>query len=154
MCKNQGENLYPDVSLHDCSLTKIEVSGTDVKVKFSKYGFMKKHDDGHYYGTSGANIIIKNISKDNLMIKEIRNQKISENIFIETMYDIDGKTVINNVNSGKWRFEIFQELYAENKALYVAEVGEGGSKSVKCAIKILFDSLIYEWDDILHDYKS
>ena len=152
MSKNREENLYPSVSLHDCSIEKIEIEGSDIKVKFSKYGFIKKHDDGHYYGVSNASLVINNVCDiENVYIKEIRTHKVSDDVYFDSAYYVDGKNFINNINSKKWHFVVTEEYYAIKKALYVGQITEGKNRFF-CVIKIMYDTLIYEWQDIIKDY--
>ncbi|QIK70242.1 hypothetical protein G7062_08035 [Erysipelothrix sp. HDW6C] len=39
--KNSSENAYPDIILHDCFVSKINVLGDDIIIDFSTLGFFK-----------------------------------------------------------------------------------------------------------------
>lgn len=144
---NKVINPYPDILVSDCSVESIQIDKDTITLTFSEYGFFKRnHEKNRYYRTNGAQIIIEDGDIENLSIKEVRTHRLSEEIYFESMYEIKPKDFLNNINTGKWRMVIVEELYAVNGGFFIARVREKES-SFWCHIKLQFKNLIYLWND-------
>ena len=123
--KKTEVNKYPDIILSDCKVTNIQVERDDITVGFLGDGFFKKDNkSNNFYRTNGAQIVIKGCDIDNISIKEVRTQRLSKDIYFETMYDLEVKDFFENINTGKWRLEIVEEFYAIGSGLYVGRIRE------------------------------
>ena len=160
MWKESGINKYPNVVLHDCLVTNIEKNGDDIIVDFDRfdssgqYGFwIKDIEKNMYYRTGSSQIVIKKYDIDYTSIKEIRTQQLSEKLFFETVSDIEPKVFIKKVNMGKWKFEVVEEFYSTDRALYIGRIHtkKKNQKSFWCCIKLQFKELLYLWSEIRYD---
>lgn len=155
MWKESGINKYPDIILHDCVITNIEKNGDDIAVNFDEWGFaIKDIETGMYYRTDPSQIVIKECYIDNISIKEIRTQQLSEELFFETVYDIEPKRFMKKINKGKWKFEVVYEYYSYGGALYIGQVDnkKKGKKSFWCCVELQFKELLYLWNEIRYEY--
>jgi len=149
--KHKELNKYPDILLSDCSLTNIALEGNQIIVNFSEYGFFKRDSqEDKYYRTDGSQIVIEGCDYDNISIKEIRTQQMSEELYFETMYEIEIKDFIENINTGKWRLEIVEEYYAMGSGFYISQI-RTNNNCFRCYINIRFKNLTYLWSDIGYD---
>lgn len=148
---NQGIDLYPNVILSDCVITKISLNDIGVVVGFSAYGFIKKEDDNKYYRTDGAEIVIEGLDMDNISIKEIRTQQLSEELYFDSMYDISTKDFCEKINSKEWKFEVVEEFYSTGGAMYIGQI-RNGNKPFWCYIKIRYTNLRYLWNNVRYDW--
>lgn len=149
--KEREENKYPEIILSDCQIVNVEMKGGDIVVDFSKYGFVKKDcDSNKYYRTNAAQIVIEQCDMDNLAIKEIRTQQLSEEMFFDSIYDVEPKDFCENINTGKWKFEVVEEFYSTKRALYIGQI-RGNEKNFWCCVKLQFKNLVYLWNDIRYD---
>jgi len=144
--------IYPDVVLSDCYIANIEVIKGEIILNFSELGIFKKDiKKNNYYRTKGAQVIIKGCDFDAISIKEIRTQKLSEDLYYESMYDIDAKIFFDNINSGKWKMEIVEEFHSMQKGFYTVRI-RTEQDAFWCHIKLYYKNLIYSWGDIRYDY--
>lgn len=149
--QNKELNKYPEIILSDCSISSIYLETNKIIVDFSKYGFVKKSSsDNKYYCTDGARIIVEECDIDNISIKEIRMQRLNEEEYFETMYDIEPSKFGKNINDGKWKLEIVEEFYATEKAFFVGQIRTKES-NFWCQIKIYYKNLVYLWNDLRYD---
>lgn len=158
MWKESGTNKYPEVTLHDCMITNIEKSGDDIAVDFDKfdsygkYGFwLKDIETGRYYRTGFSQIVIKECDIDDITIKEIRTQRLSEKLYFDTVYDIEFNHFMKKINKGAWTFEIVYEFYSGIGALYIGQIHNKKHESFWCCIKLNFKELCYFWNEIRYD---
>ncbi len=150
--KEKDINIYPNVILSDCQIAHIEMEGDNIAIDFSKYGFFRKDNlSNKYYRTDAGKIVVEQCDVDNVSIKEIRNHQLSDDVFCNSMYDVEPSVFSNNINTGKWRFEIIEEYYASGSALYIGQIRED-DKKFKCCIKVQYKDLIYLWNEIRYDY--
>ena len=141
-------NKYPDILLSDCEVTAIEAKGNEIIVNFSEYGFfIKDSERNNYYRTNAAQIVIEGCDIENISIKEVRTQQLSEELYFESMYEIEAKDFLVNINTGKWSLEIVEEFYSIGGGLYIIRVREN-ENSFWCYIKLRFRNLVYLWNDI------
>lgn len=151
MWKETHKNQYPDIILSDCSVVKIRVESQKIVLTFSQYGFFKKaNPDSRYYRTDGGEIIITGCAIDNLSIKEVRTQQLSDDLYFETMYDIELRNFMERINKGIWRFEIVEEFYAVGKGFYTGQIHTDGG-SFWCHIIVPFRDLTYCWNNTIPD---
>lgn len=144
-------NKYPDIILSDCVITNIQVKGDEITINFSEYGFFKKDSQKNkYFRTDAAQIVFEQSDIDNICIKEIRTQRLSEDLYFDSMYDIDSPIFMENVNTGKWKFEIVEEFYSTGGALYIGKI-RADDNSFWCHVKIQFKNLEYFWNEIRYD---
>lgn len=149
--KEKERNKYPDIILSDCVITNIQVEGTEITVEFSEYGFVKKDSQRNkYFRTDTAQIVIEQCDIDNVSIKEIRTQRLSEDVYFDSMYDIEFSIFLENVNTGKWKFEIVEEFYSAGGALYIGQIREG-ENTFWCHVKLQFKNLVYFWNKVRYD---
>jgi hypothetical protein len=149
--KESGLNQYSDIVLSDCHITNIEVINGEVVLSFSEWGFFKKDTkSGEYYRTEGAQIAIQGCDFDSISIQEIRAQRISEEVHFKSMYDVDEKKFLNNINTGRWRLEIVEEFNSIGRGFYTARIHQE-EESFWCYIKLYFKDLVYSWGDIRYD---
>ncbi len=150
--KEKGINKYPDIILSDCLITNIQTKGSEVTIKFSEYGFVKKDSQRNkYYRTDAAQIVIEQCEIEDISIKEIRTQRLSEDLYFDSMYDVERKVFLENINAGKWKFEIVEEFYSTGGGLYIGQI-RGDQHSFWCHVKLQFKNLVYFWNDIRYDY--
>lgn len=151
MWKERGINKYPEIILSDCLITNIEIEGENIVVNFDKYGFfIKDSEKGRYYRTDSAQIVIKKCDMKNIVIKEIRTQKLSEELYFDSIYEVEGEIFIKKINMGRWKFEIVEEFYSTRRALYIGQVRENNKFFWLC-VKLQFEELLYLWNDIRYD---
>lgn len=144
-------NKYPEIMLSDCIIKNIEIKGENIVANFDEYGFfIKDSEKGKYYRTDSAQIVIKKCDMENIAIKEIRTQKLSEELFFDSIYDVEFKKCLTNINMGRWKFEIVEEFYSTRRALYIGQVREK-DKSFWLCVKIQFEELLYLWNNIRYD---
>lgn len=149
--KEKGVNKYPDIILSDCLITGIQVNGSDVIAKFSEYGFAKRDGiQNKYYRTDAAEIVIKQCDIANVSIKEVRTQHLSEELYFDSMYDVEPEIFLENINTGKWRFEIVEEFYSAGGGLYIGQIGKE-EDSFWCHVKLQFKNLVYFWNEVRYD---
>lgn len=149
--KEKGINKYPDIILSDCMITNIQGKEGEITVKFSEYGFFKKDSQSNkYFRTDTAQIVINECDVDNIFIKEIRNQKLSEELYFESMYDIEPSIFMENISTGKWKFEIVEEFYSTGGALYIGKI-RADENSFWCHVKLRFKNLVYFWNEVRYD---
>lgn len=150
--KEKALNKYPDIILSDCRISGIEVMGNDVKIDFSKDGFnIKSEKDKIYYHTGVSQIILENCDVENISIKLIKKNKISDESYIDILYDADLKDFYNKINLGNWKFVIVEEFYSTIGGIYIGRIREN-KKSFWCFIKINFQNIVYLWNEIKFDY--
>ena len=141
-------NQFDDISLSDCHITKIQKIENDVVIKFSEDGFFARDNKSNkFYRTDGAQIIIERCDIDNISIKEIRGHKLSDDIYFETMYDIQIAKFIKNINEGIWNLEIVEEYPLKGKGYYITWISEDDNY-FWCHIKLQYENLIYMWNKI------
>lgn len=127
------------------------MKGGDIVVDFSEYGFVKKDSDSDkYYRTDSAQIVVEQCDMDNITIKEIRTQQLSEEMFFDSIYDVEPKVFCENINTGKWKFEVVEEFYSTGRALYIGQI-RGNEKNFWCCVKLQFKNLVYLWNEIRYD---
>ena len=160
MWKESGINSYSEVSLHDCMITNIEKSGDDIAVDFGKYdsygtyGFwIKDIAAGTCYRTGVSRIVIKECDMDYISIKEIRTQQLSEELFFDSVCDIEPEYFMKRINKRKWTFEVVEEFYSTGRALYIGRIHYKKRKkeSFWCCVKLQFKELLYLWNEIRYD---
>lgn len=150
MWKERGINKYPEIILSDCLISKIEKNEDDFAIDFGKQGFFVKDlKKNTYYRTASAQIIVKGCDINNITIKEVRTQQLSDELFFESMYDVKADHFLDNINSEKWKFEVVEEFYSAVGALYIGWVSNG-EKSFWCCVKLQFKELLYLWDEVQH----
>lgn len=149
--KEKDYDLYPNVILSDCAISEIQIRDNNLKFIFSNYGFIKKDENGNYYRTEGAEIIVEDYDKDELLIKEKRLHQLSEELYFESMFDITFETLLKNVNSGKWKLEIVEEFYATGEGLYICQVREGEG-AFWLFLKMRYKKLVYLWNTVRYDW--
>lgn len=156
MWKESGTNKYPDIILHDCLVTNIEKSGDDIAVDFGKFDSSGKY--GFWiiasempYRTGLSRIVIKECDMDYMSIKEIRTQQLSQELFFQTVCDIEPKIFMKNINKRKWTFEVVEEFYSAGRALYIGRIHNKKKKhkSFWCCVKLQFKELLYLWNEIV-----
>ena len=152
MWKEKGYNLYPDIILSDCTVSEIQVKDNGLVLIFSDYGFIKKDMDNKYYRTEGAEIVIEGYNNEELFIKEIRTHQLSEEIFFDSMNDIEFEKLLRNVNSGKWKLEIVEEFYSTGGGVYICQIRDE-EDCFWIYIKMRYRNLIYLWNSIRHDWS-
>lgn len=151
MWKERGINKYPEIILSDCSILNIDVREENIEVNFDEYGFfIKDKKSNKYYRTGLAQIKIKKCDIDNIEIKEIRTQQLSEDLYFNSAYEVKIKDFLDRINTGKWKFEIVEEFYATRSALYIGMIRENG-KTFWLYVKLQFEELIYLWNEIRYD---
>ena len=151
MCKEKGYDLYPKVILSDCTISEIQIKDNKLILIFSSYGFAKKEEDGNYYRTEGAEIIVEDYDRDEILIKEKRLHQLSEELYFESMFDIAFETLLKNVNSGKWKLEIVEEFYATGEGIYICHVREGKG-TFWIFIKMRYRNIVYLWNNVRYDW--
>ena len=154
MWKESGINKYPEIILSDCIITNIERKGDDIVVDFGDDGFViKDTEKDKYYRTTPSQVVIKECDIDNIDIKEIRTQQLSEELFFKTAYDVEPELFIKNINKGKWKFEVVDEFYSCVGALYVVHVQpkKKKQKSFDYCVILQFKELLYLWNEIQYD---
>lgn len=149
--KEQGVNLYPDIILSDCTVSEIRINNTEMVLKFSDYGFIKKDRNNKYYRTDGAQVVIEGCDIESVSIKEIRTQQLCEEIYFDSMYDIETKTLFENVNMGKWRLEIVEEFYSTGGGIYIGQI-RNEEDVFWFYIKMRYKKLIYLWNNVRYDF--
>lgn len=150
--KQRATKMYPDIILSDCSVAKIHLTKEDIIVEFSEYGFiMKNKSNQKYYRTNGAQLLIKGYDIDSISIKEVRTNQLSEELYYDTMYDIELDNFIENINTKMWKLEIVDEFYSVSCLFYIGRV-RTDEKSFWCYIKIGFKDLVYMWNDLNYKY--
>lgn len=155
MWKESGVNKYPEIVLSDCSITNIEKKGDDIVVDFGENGFaIKDIQKSAYYRTTPSQVVIKGCDIDNIEIKEIRTQQLSEELFFESAYDVESEYFIKKINKGKWKFEVVYEFYSCVGALYIGHVNskKKKQKSFWCCVMLQFKELLYLWNEIRYDH--
>lgn len=70
--KEKGYNMYPNIILSDCKISKIQVINKGLVFRFSDYGFVKKDTDGKYYRTDGAELVAEGFDREDFSVREIR----------------------------------------------------------------------------------
>ena len=152
MWKETRKNQYPNVLLSDCSVIKIQVERKKIIANFSVYGFATKNaKDGKSYRTDGGQLVFDGCDIDALEVKEIRTQRLSEELYFETMQDIDLNHFLDRINNGIWVLEIVEEFYAVGKGYYVGQI-RSDKDSFWCNIKIPFKDITYCWNSIMPEY--
>lgn len=154
MWKERGINKYPEISLSDCIITNIEKSGDDIIVNFGEDGFIIKDlEKNAYYHTDPSQVIIRGCDIDNITIKEIRTQQLSEELFYNSVYEIDAKSFLKKINKGKWELQMVYEFYSCSGALYIGHIQnkKKNQKSFWCCIMLQFNELLYLWNNIRYD---
>ena len=150
--KNREINKFFDISLSDCDIKNMQIEENNIIVNFSKYGFIVRDKNNEYYRTNGAQIVIKGCDVNEISIKEVRTQRLSDDIFFETSYDIDPNKFIERINTKKWHLVIVKEFYAVKSAMYIVRMREGENR-FWCHIEINFEDLEYLWNEIKFDWK-
>lgn len=150
--KGKQDKVYPDIILSDCLIVGITVKGEKILIDFSELGFaVKDEKSGSYYHTNGAQIVMEECELDDLSITEIRTQQLSDELYFDSVYNLENKDFLNNINSGKWEFEIVEEYYSVNGGLYLGKVWEK-EESFWCCVKIRFKELKYLWNDLNYEF--
>lgn len=149
--RKKGYNLYPDIILSDCTISGIQIKDNKLVLTFSDYGFIKKDKDNKYYRTEGAEIVVEGYEREELSIKELRTHQLSEEIYFDSIYDIEFEKFQENVNSGKWELEIVEEFYSTGRCLYICQIRED-ENCFEIYFKIRYRNLIYLWNSIRFDW--
>lgn len=150
--KEKQHNSYPDIILSDCLIVGIQIKNGKIIVDFSEYGFIKKDSKSNkYFRTDGAQVVIEKCDIDNILIKEIRTNQLSEELYFDSTYDIKTIDFLENINTGKWKFEIVEEYYSTGGGLYIGQIRKK-EDTFWCCIKISFKNLIYLWNDIKYEF--
>lgn len=150
--KNRELNRYPDIILSDCKVIDIQVKENKITVNFSEDGFFVKDSERKsYYRTDTAQLVMESCDVANISIKEIRTQRLSEELYYDSMYDVESQDFIENINTGKWRLEIVEEFYSVGGGVYSVRI-RCNESPFWCYIKLQFKNLVYMWNDIRYDY--
>lgn len=151
MWKNMASNKYPDIILHDCFIIGINMDNDNIVLNFSEYGFFVfDKEKGNSFRTNGAQIVIEGCVVEDISIEEERMQKLGEDVFYKTLYEIKTSDFFENINSKKWSFEIVEEFYASGAGFFTGRIGTKDDR-FWCHIKIYFKNLVYHWNDICYD---
>lgn len=111
--KEQSENAYPNIILSDCLVDEIQVDDNDIILKFLKHGFVIKDDgDSRYYRTKSAQIIVKECDIDNISIQLVYRKRGVNRKGIHIITDIELHTLLNNILTKRWSYEIIEEYYS------------------------------------------
>lgn len=150
--KNKKINNYPCIILSDCTIKNIQVVENEITVNFSEDGFFVKDiNEKKYFRTDVAQLIIESCDIADIEIKEIRTHQLSEEIYYESMYDVEPNEFNENINSGKWKAIVVEEFYGSGGGLYRVHMRSGESY-FWCHIKLQFKNLIYLWNEIRYDF--
>lgn len=149
--KERRVNAYPEVILSDCRIAHIQVENSDIQVCFADGGFVV-HDANSKksFRTNEGVMLIEGCEIDDISIKEVRTQRLTEGEYFETMYEIDSREFLKKVNAKEWRFEFTEEFYSIGCGLYIGRVSSEDGR-FWCHIKLYFKNLIYMWDKIRYD---
>ena len=150
--KNKKLNAYPDIILSDCAIRDIQVVKNEIMVNFSDDGFFKKDiERKSYFRTDAAQLVMESCYIANISIKEVRTHQLSEEIYFESLCDIEGKEFIEKINSGKWKAIVVEEFYSSGGGLYRVRI-RSSETSFWCYIKLQFKNVIYLWNEIRYDF--
>ena len=149
--KEQRENAYPDIILSDCLVDEIQVDDNDIILKFLEHGFVIGDDgDSRYYRTKPAQIIVKECDIDNISIQLVNRKRGVDKKGIQIITDIELHTLLNNILTKRWSYEITEEYYSALGGLFIGKIRES-KKSMWCYIKMQFKNIVYLWDEVNYE---
>ena len=150
--KNIEYNKYPEIIMSDCKVNKIQIEENQVILNFSEDGFFVKDSKKQgYYRTDAAQVVLQASNIDDISIKEVRTNQLSDKVCFDSMYDVEVQDFVENINTGKWSLEIVEEYYSAMGALYSLWIKSTGT-SFWCYIKLGFQNMVYKWNEIRYEY--
>lgn len=146
--KNQRENAYPSIILSDCFVDKIQITNKELILKFLTCGFIIQ-ENSRYYHTKSAQVIFEQCDIENISIQIVYNKK---RLFRHKriIRDMDTAVFVENIVSGKWKFEIVEEYYSALGGLLVGQI-RTAKATMWCCFKMQFENMRYLWDEVDHE---
>lgn len=154
---NRKSNQYPNIVLHDATVTKLEINGqeNEITMHFHHGFFVDPEFDQtvaeRRYASGPAQIVFEGCDIDEIKVKEIRTQKLTDDAFFEVAHPLSLETLAANINQSKWKIQINDEYFSSGTALYTSFVYAANGETLECVLEIPYKTLWYQWDKLNHD---
>ena len=156
MWKHTSKNDYPNIILHDCFVTNISTQNNDIIFEFDD-GFWitdthKENPYGQILRTGKSQMLFSNVDYDFSGIYIFKELKVFKKLMFTNRVSLAMKDFIAKINSGKWSFEIKDELYAWHQAVFVGDVRFNHRPYRReFQIDLNVKEMIYSWNEIRED---
>ncbi len=146
---NSGNNLYPQVILHDSYVNKIYYDKRKIVFEFEPYGYYVKSKD-KYYGCNKSKIIF-DLKEDESYEIQLKKDICLFGFVFTMVEDISIEKLKRKLDAGKIDIEFIYEYYALDSCFYEIMVHE---KNVNKwgYLKLEIANIEYEWDKIDCNY--
>lgn len=157
MWKYNIKNDHSNISLHDCRIEKVRIKDSDIIFEFDENGFWvlsnnKFNPYGKVLRTGKAEIRFTNCDFDFSRISMYKEFHLFRKPILTTRTKLSFKDFSRQINSGRLKFEVIDELYSFNQVLFDGCFWLNKKPYYReSQIQILFKDMLYSWNEINED---